>query len=52
MQVRATVDCFVDGTFRYKGEQFEYTGAKNENLEQVKAEKTSSSRLPESENER
>lgn len=38
MQVKALRDCFV-GDYRKEGEQFEYNGPKNENLEPVKAKK-------------
>ncbi len=37
MWVRAKVDCFpADGSFRKAGEEFEYSGPKNENLAPVK----------------
>lgn len=39
MQVKAVNTCFVDGTYREAGEQFEYTGPKNDNLEPVQAKK-------------
>ena len=39
MIVTALVDCFVDGTLRKKGEQFEYNGPKNENVKSAKRAK-------------
>ena len=39
MLVTAIVDCFVDGNYRKKGEQFDYNGPKNENVKSAKRAK-------------
>lgn len=46
MLVRALKDCFPDGTFRKKGEQFEYKGPKNENLEAAKEPRPDADEAP------
>lgn len=45
MLVRALRDCFV-GSYHGAGEEFEYDGPKNENLEPVKTAKRASSEKP------
>jgi hypothetical protein len=39
MIVKALVDCFVDGGYRKKGEEFDYRGPKNDNLQTAKRAK-------------
>ncbi len=52
MLVKAKVDCFPDGTFRHAGEEFEYSGPKNENLVPVKAPKGEPAGIEETEKEK
>ena len=40
MIVKATKDCFVDSTYRRDGEEFDYKGPKNTNLEPVKSQRS------------
>lgn len=52
MEVKAVVDCYVDNTYRVKGERFDYSGPKNENLQPVKPGEKPQLTLAETEDEK